>query len=257
MNYVMEIADQTRALAAACRDQQLPQPFGEPADATEEVDPNPRTIVICSPYPMMRSALGNAIRTKYADAKHAYATRLAEVGQYLAAGDVDLLLLDIGNPGTARWDELLGLRERHPATKVLVVAPLDDRETILKCLAAGVHGVVPSSVTPERLVRAAQTVLAGNIHVSPILAEPPRKDPAAPAHRASAGSADLTLRQAQVLRLLAAGCSNKEIARHLGLGVGTVKVHMAHLFASLGARSRLEAVVKSGVAGCHLMATAE
>lgn len=205
----------------------------------------PTRIVIRSYYPMMLAGIGAAIAAEYPDASVEHAETLSDVRHCLAGRGADLVILHLKHTGSAKRLELHELRTSYADIKVLVVAPQDDRETALWCLAAGAHGVVGPSVSQPQLQEALRMVMTGHVHVPSALAVLPKNDVHAPPG-GSTNHVSLTPRQNEVLRLLAAGQSNKQIARQLGLGVGTVKIHLAHLFTALGARSRLEAIVKSG-----------
>ena len=171
----------------------------------------------------------------------------------LAAQTTDLLLIDLSMPGMATASSLRALREAHPTTKIVVITAWEDRVTMLDCLAAGVHGYVTKTSEPEAIRHAVEDVLSGQIYVPPAIAnvgvETKRVEnpiSAMPKDSVAPGSIDttrITRRQLDVLRHLAQGRSTKEIARALGLGVGTIKVHLAAIYRLLNARSRTEAVV--------------
>jgi DNA-binding NarL/FixJ family response regulator len=117
----------------------------------------------------------------------------------------------------------------------------------LLALEAGAHGYVPKGLGVAELSRALQTIADGTIFVPPLLAELGafEDEPSMPltSSYSSQPRSDksLTTRQRQVLDLLVEGKSNKEIARSLKLGEGTVKVHVAALFRTLGVTSRAAA----------------
>jgi DNA-binding NarL/FixJ family response regulator len=160
----------------------------------------------------------------------------------LAERGGDLLLIGLGIQGMAGADGLRALREAFPATRIVVIAPSDDRATILQCLGAGVHGYILKTSPLDELHHAIATILAGGVYVVPSLAEVGRGiAPLAP----DAGTAAMprfTARQLDVLHLLAQGRSATQIARHLELRPGTVKIHLAAIFRTLNVRSRNEAV---------------
>jgi len=121
---------------------------------------------------------------------------------------------------------------------------------MLDCLAAGVHGYVLKSVAPDTIVHAIQEVLLGQIYLPPQIADvaSAANDAGKPLPRQRADAqppdpAQFTKRQRDVLQQLGLGRSTKEIARALGLGEGTVKVHLAAIYRALNARNRTEAVL--------------
>ncbi|MEH3145166.1 MAG: response regulator transcription factor [Methylobacterium frigidaeris] len=190
-----------------------------------------------------------------------------ETGSFDAALDqlaqrgsaVTLALFDLAMPGMDGPVSLSAVRECFPAVKVAVVSASSTRARILEALEVGVHGYVPKGLGAHELTRAIGTILDGQVFVPAILATPdPTPGRAAGAETRvapgrtldAARGPDLTPRQRDVLALLVEGKSNKEIARDLNLGEGTVKVHMAALLRSLGVQNRAAAAV----AGARLLA---
>lgn len=171
--------------------------------------------------------------------------------------DISLALFDLAMPGMESAASLGAVRECFPQIRVAVVSGSRRRRDILLALEAGVHGYVHKGVGAPELARALGKVMDGEIYVPASLADLPAVADEVPANLASAGSlrdpnrsASLTPRQREVLQLLVQGKSNKEIARSLNLGEGTVKIHLASLFRNLGVNNRSAAAV----AGLHLLA---
>ncbi|MFH6786091.1 MULTISPECIES: response regulator [Methylobacterium] len=169
-------------------------------------------------------------------------------------GAVTLALFDLAMPGMEGPGSLSAVRECFPAVKVAVVSASTERNKILTALEVGVHGYVPKGIGSAELTRAVGMILEGQIFVPASLAVldgvPPRPAielrPPGPDGRQDGRPSripDLTPRQRDVLALLVEGRSNKEIARRLQLGEGTVKVHMAALLRSLGVQNRAAAAV--------------
>jgi DNA-binding NarL/FixJ family response regulator len=158
--------------------------------------------------------------------------------------ELDLALFDLAMPGMTSAANLAAVRECAPVTKLIVVSGSTTRRDILLSLEAGVHGYVPKTLGPVELVRALQGVMAGAIFVPPSLAEIPPRSKANPTIRDRSHGPEhalvrsLTARQRDVLKLLVQGNANKEIARKLELGEGTVKIHIASLFRSLNVQNR-------------------
>jgi len=160
--------------------------------------------------------------------------------------DFDLVLLDLGLPGV---DGLTGLgifRRRYPAIPVVIVSAYDDAHTVNRALKNGASGFVPKAYSSDRLLAALQEVLDGRIF-TPEQMMPVNLGADLP-HTPIGGRAEpaefgLTERQAEVLALMARGKSNREIAEHLGLTEGTVKIHITAIFKALGVSSRTQALV--------------
>lgn len=158
-----------------------------------------------------------------------------------AEPDLRLVLVDLActlPPGPAA---LGPLRDARPDLVVAVMANAVDREQVLATLAAGLHGYVCKAEGLGAVTAALKAMLAGSIHVPAGMArrDPHPGEPDVPTSTRGA----LTHRQLDVLRLLVEGRSNKEIARILGLGEGTVKTHVAALLRVLKVQNRSAAAV--------------
>lgn len=161
---------------------------------------------------------------------------LAKLGD---AGDIALALFDLSMPGMQSAASLAAVRECYPDLPIAVVSGSENRADVLAALAAGVNGFVPKGLRDDDLVAALETILSGAIYVPSSLAQAGgATEPAAPA---AIDLARLTPRQRDVLGLLVEGRSNKEIARALDLGHGTVKIHLAAVFRHLGVSNRAAA----------------
>jgi DNA-binding NarL/FixJ family response regulator len=208
-------------------------------------------VLIADDHALLRAGVVEFLSGVNPDWNFLQASTLEEVADHLDETSVDLLILDLKMPGMKGVASVQALRNSHPLLNIAVLTGSEDRATILECLSAGVHGYILKSAAAEQLLQAVSTILAGGVYVPPALTRvtqqaeeaPPVTLPAAPW---SGPPVALTGRQLDVLRLLAEGQSTKEIARVLGLGVGTVKVHLAGVYRALGAHSRMEAVVKAG-----------
>lgn len=163
----------------------------------------------------------------------------------MEAAPAALIVLDPMLPGLSGAPSLAALRAEFPTTRVIVLGESDDRTAILDCLSAGMHGYVLRSASMEMFFQAVETVLGGGVFAPASLAALPAAGPAAAPLRPMAATSELTDRQIAVLRLLSEGCSTKDIARRLGLAVGTVKVHLAAVYRALGARNRVEALLRA------------
>lgn len=158
---------------------------------------------------------------------------------------VGLALMDLAMPGMESAANLAAVRECFPDIRVAVVSASERREDILLALASGVHGYVPKRLGIGEMTQALEAILNGQIYVPSSLAQLPAASASAvpPATEEAPAPLPLTPRQRDVLELIVRGQSNKEIARSLGLGEGTVKIHLAALFRNLGVANRASAAV--------------
>ncbi|WP_342236299.1 response regulator transcription factor [Inquilinus sp. OTU3971] len=152
-------------------------------------------------------------------------------------------LFDLSMPGMGSAANLRAVRELFPHVRVAVVSASRRRTDILMALEAGVHGYMPKTMGVEELARAIRSIMDGVIYVPALLAELPPDDGASRFAPSATALPHLTPRQRDVLTLLVEGRSNKEIARSLDLGEGTVKIHLAALFRNLGVANRAAAAV--------------
>ena len=208
-----------------------------------------------------RIALGFILKSKLRFAEIIETGSLDEAIERLSEReDVSLALFDLAMPGMQSVASLAAVRDVHPDLKVAVVSASSRRSDILSALTAGINGYVPKGLGATDLAEAVRAILNGAVYVPPSIAgraSPSEAETPAPA----AGDQSerrrtiefLTPRQREVLQLLVQGFSNKEIARKLKLGEGTVKIHMAALFRSLRVRNRQEAAA----AGARLLPMTE
>jgi DNA-binding NarL/FixJ family response regulator len=183
------------------------------------------------------------------------------VDEMLAALDagVTLALIDLGMPGAHGVSHVAEAHRRWPKLKIMVLSGAQDAAVIRAAMEAGASGFVPKAHSPEDMLTAVQTVLAGGVYLPPAmgLALPAETgaDAALDPYAVSLAPSEarmrsmLTDRQRDVLQCLSAGLPNKEIARSLGISEGTVKIHLAAIFRALRARNRTEAVIAARALG--------
>jgi DNA-binding NarL/FixJ family response regulator len=161
--------------------------------------------------------------------------------------DVDVLLLDLRMPRRDGIATLEALAERGYGPPTLVLTTFDDDELVLQALRAGASGYLLKDVTLEHLVGAVRTLAEGGTLLQPMLTD--RLLRAVTNREPTVEGFDrpepLTVREVDVLRLVAAGYSNAEIAGALHLAVGTVKNHVSSVLLKLGVRDRTRAVLRA------------
>ena len=161
----------------------------------------------------------------------------------LAQTPVDVVLSDIRMPGMDGIAALAALRERGDATPVLMLTTFDDGDLLLRATDFGAQGFLLKDAAPEDLHDAIARVAAGETLLQPVSTDPVRSR-----YRFHDDSAPLDTfneREVAILRLLAGGYSNKEIARTLFLAEGTVKNYVSNILDKLGTRDRTRAVLKA------------
>jgi DNA-binding NarL/FixJ family response regulator len=157
----------------------------------------------------------------------------------------DVLVLDLSMPGVGGAEAAERISRECPSVRVLALTMHEERGYVSRLLRAGAAGYLLKRTASSELVRAIRTVAAGGTYVDPSLAGALLTD--AP-HRGSRGGdgasrlGELTARETEVLRLVARGHSNKEIAAALEISVKTVETHKANAMTKLGLRTRAAVV---------------
>ena len=161
----------------------------------------------------------------------------------LAQTPVDVVLSDIRMPGLDGIDTLRLLRERGDHTPVLLLTTFDDSDLLLRAADAGAQGFLLKDASPEDLHEAIVRLAAGETLLQPVSTDPVRAR--FRFHDESAPATTFSEREVAILRLLAGGYSNKEIARSVFLAEGTVKNYVSEILEKLGTRDRTRAVLKA------------
>jgi two-component system response regulator NreC len=154
----------------------------------------------------------------------------------------DVVLLDITMPDQSGIVTAQRLKEGHPEIAVLFLTMHEDEGLLHEALRAGAAGYVIKRAEPSELLLAIRAVVRGDVYVHPSLTRSLLRPAATTPRRAGAADPALTPRELDVLRLLARGNTNRQIAALLGLSIRTVESHRAHLMGKLGLVSRVELV---------------
>lgn len=166
--------------------------------------------------------------------------------------DAELMLLDLGLPGTSGTTLLETLVGRAPDLKILVLSGIQDQRTVMRVLQLGAAGFLPKSMATETLINAVRFVMSGGVYIPADLLEDATRGATMlglPERgrdmlgRPTLGRVQLTERQEQVLQLLARGSPIKIICRELSLSEGTVKTHVTAIYRAFGASNRTEALL--------------
>ena len=158
----------------------------------------------------------------------------------------DVVLLDVVMPKKNGLEVVLALRGDTGAPPVVLLTTFDDDATLLAAVKAGARGYLLKDVSLERLTDAVRAVARGDTMIRPAVTERALRslERLAPDFEAHV-SDPLTTREIEILRLIAGGYSNREIADTLGTAEGTVKNHASSIMSKLGVRDRTRAVLKA------------
>jgi two-component system response regulator NreC len=152
----------------------------------------------------------------------------------------DVILLDVVMPGESGIEVLPKLLKESPETKVLVLSMQDDPSYVREAFAVGASGYVLKEAADEEVVSAVREIADGGRYVHPALGA--RMVAAEAEERAAAEADPLSEREREVLRLLALGHTNQEIAEQLYISVRTAESHRAHIMQKLRLSTRAELV---------------
>ncbi len=150
------------------------------------------------------------------------------------AGAADLVLMDINMRGASGIEATAQIVRRYPEVAVLILSMHDKLEYVTQAMQAGARGYVLKDAPGKDIVLAIDTVMAGGIYYSPALARQ--------LARPSQQDNQLTVREQEVLRHIASGQSNKQIARDLALSVRTVETHRLNIKRKLGIEGQAELI---------------
>jgi DNA-binding NarL/FixJ family response regulator len=165
----------------------------------------------------------------------------AQALELVAAHGPDVVLMDLRMPGVDGVRATERIRAEHPGTQVVVLTTYADDEHILAALHAGARGYLTKDAGRVQIAQAVRAAAAGQSILDPQVQErllAAAKAAAAPPPLPH----DVTVRESEVLKLIAAGLSNREIAARLYVTEATVKSHINRLFAKIGVRDRAQAV---------------
>jgi DNA-binding NarL/FixJ family response regulator len=207
--------------------------------------------IIADDHPLVRQGVRLVLEAEFPDGQVIEAHDLDTALDALVGDPATLLLIDLDMPGMDGTESLRGLREAFPTLLIAVLSGNSERQTIVDSLNAGVNGYILKASPPEEFLYAISTIREGRVYLNNILWKPSvpsaKQTPAAPPALVSEPPRQLpiplTPRQRQVTEWLMKGHSNKQIARDLEIGEGTVKIHLALIFRTLGAQNRTEAVM--------------
>jgi two-component system nitrate/nitrite response regulator NarL len=200
-------------------------------------------VLLIDNHPLFRRGVAQLIQAE-PDFEVVGEAMSAEEGVLLAASlKPDLVLMDLNMPHSSGLDALKQIKESGLETQVIMLTVSDAEEDFIEAVRAGAEGYLLKDSEPEEILDKLRQAARGEAVFTESLMNVllgAMRD-GAPAPRANEES--LTARERQILRLIAAGRSNKQIARDLNISDGTVKVHVKNLLRKLNLQSRLEAAL--------------
>jgi DNA-binding NarL/FixJ family response regulator len=171
----------------------------------------------------------------------------AEAIRTIPENQPDVVLLDMRMPGLSGLDVLKELSRADKLPPTIILTTFDDHELVLAGIKAGAKGYLLKDVSLAELVNAVKTVAEGGTVVKPAVTQRLLKglENLQTDFYSLEQPDPLTERETEILRLMAGGYSNKEIANSLGVAEGTVKNHVSNILSKMGVRDRTRAVLKA------------
>ncbi|MFJ5918915.1 response regulator [Streptomyces ardesiacus] len=196
----------------------------------------PIRLLLADDHPVVRAGLCAVLETEPGIEVAAEAATAEEAVARAAAGDIDVVLMDLQFGGGMNGAEATAaIAARPEAPRVLIVTTYDSDADTLPAIEAGATGYLLKDAPPEDLAEAVRTAAAGRTALAPAVADRLM-------NRLRTPGTTLTRRETEVLALVAGGLSNQAVGHRLHLTEGTVKSHLARVYAKLGVDSRTAAV---------------
>lgn len=201
-------------------------------------------VVVVDEHDLIRAGFRGLIASEPGLEVVAEATNGAEALDVVRRHGPDVVLMDVHLPGVGGIEWARRLRAFSRESRIVLVSSTCDADTLMEALRAGAHGFVLKDVERSELLGVIRRVMAGNHAIESTLATELLRPMADDAGRDNFPKPEpLTAREIEVLRLISNGSTNREIATRLICAVGTVKVHVEHIMAKLGAVDRTQAAV--------------
>ncbi|MEK6440815.1 response regulator transcription factor [Pseudonocardia sp. T1-2H] len=204
---------------------------------------SPVRVVLADDEPLLRAGLRTVLEARRTITVVGEAANGDELLDAVDAHAPDVVLADVQMPGRDGLSALRVLCARPDAPPAAVLTTFDLDDYVAEALRIGVQGFLLKDAEPDALIRAVRDLAAGGAVLDPRIAARLLPRLAGSAPTPPSPPADLTMRENQVLKLLAAGNSNASIADELGLAEATVKKYVSALLIKLGADNRVQAAL--------------
>jgi two-component system, NarL family, response regulator NreC len=202
----------------------------------------PIRILICDDHKLMQRGITTLLQTEPDMLIVGVASDTEEALQLAYEQRPDIVLMDISMPGAGGIEATRRLTQGVPGVRVLVLTVHEDESILREALAAGAAGYIVKRAAESELLDAIRAVARGDAYVHPAMMTALLRALAKPPHPEGVTTDSLTAREVDVLRLLAQGFTNRQIAERLSVSVRTVEGHRANITSKLGLHSRVDLV---------------
>jgi DNA-binding NarL/FixJ family response regulator len=208
-------------------------------------------VLIVDDHPVFRDGLTGLLATQPELEVVGAVGSAEEAMAALARTSPDVVLMDLNLPGASGVSATRRARQASPGTAVLIVTMVDDDDSVFAALAAGARGYILKGASASEILAAIRTVAAGGaVFGAGVASRLLATASTGPQGTQSRPDDNLTPRERQVLDQLAAGASNRQIARSLDLSLKTVQNHVSHILDKLQAADRTQAALRArGMSG--------
>lgn len=211
---------------------------------------NPIKVVIADDHTLFREGLKKILSLEKDVLVVGEASRGDEVSKTVERAKPDLLLLDLKMPKGDVVQTLLEVKDKSPATKVLILTAFSEDENILNAAKGGAKGYVLKGIASTTLLQAIKTVIGGGLWIDKEMPASETFEEIAQAQFDDLGNAPsneaikiLTKRELEILRLVAEGLTNEEIGKRIFISEKTVKTHLTNIFDKLKVNNRFKAAL--------------
>lgn len=210
----------------------------------DEAEPIDVRVAIADDHSLVRQGLRRYLETAEGIEVVGEASNGRELLDVIEETDPQIALVDIRMPEMDGLEAARAIRDRFPQVGVIMLSAYDDRQFVVEAVRAGARGYVLKARDAEHLIQTVRLVATGNMVIDPQLVVALAEE-LSDAKERDRKADTLTAREIEVLQLLAFGHTNRNIAEKLFISPDTVKTHLEHIFAKLGASDRTAAVAEA------------
>lgn len=203
----------------------------------------PIRIVVADDHTLVREGLCGLLATEPGFKVVGQAADGVEATTQALALKPDVLLLDLAMPRRGGLEALRAIRQAEAGIRVLILTSFGEDEQIFAAIKAGALGYLLKDASSQELIRGIRDVYEGRLSLSPDIARKLMREMEQPVP--GAAPEQLTEREAEVLRQLAQGLSNREIGQQLGISEWTVRTHVSHILEKLHVANRTQAALQA------------